>query len=98
MKKTLIGLALVLLGLQAAWAADTAAASPQILVTFKQAQAVAAPHTGAPGGLDWRGREQSQALSCAPGAEARAGSIHRRHRRRPDPASSDTQALPAHLS
>jgi len=47
MKKTLIGLTLVLLGLQAAWAADTAAAFPQILVTFKQAQAVATPHTGA---------------------------------------------------
>ena len=47
MKKTLIGLTLVLLGWQAAWAADTAAAFPQILVTFKQAQAAAPPHTGA---------------------------------------------------
>jgi hypothetical protein len=46
MRKTMIGLSLVLLGLQAAWAADTGA-PPQILVTFKQAQVAAQPHTGA---------------------------------------------------
>src|SRR6185436_6011427 len=47
MRKALIGLALVLLGVQAAWAADSEAAPSQILVTFRQAQVAAQPHTGA---------------------------------------------------